>query len=69
MFCSPTNLKCLMKVALQLILVVSRVAVVVQKSVRVCTLYHLHEDGGEFALQSQKTLESRNVEIPPIDTY
>lgn len=36
-----------------------RVAVVVQQSVHVSTLHHLHQDRGELTFQSQQTLQSQ----------
>lgn len=58
----PIRLQNLVESGLHAVLAAAQgVAVVVQQSVHIGTLHHLHQDGRQLALQSQQALQNHRV--------
>ena len=52
-----------------LLAAVEGVAVAVQQAVHVGTLHHLYQDGGEFPLQGQQTLQATGTKTQLVLQY
>lgn len=60
----PVCLQNLMESSLHAVLAAAqRVAVIVQQSIHICTLHHLHQDGRQLALQSKQALQKSQGDV------